>query len=420
MMMAPLPLEVEATGMERLVMVFWSLCLPVLLCIPCRAGDKGLDALEAGCATAVKNMVECIPPPTGPGESVTVAALPLLDSDGRAIRRLGVQVAQMMNRLLANHPNKKWLRVADRITLTSVLEEQKLWISTVVAGKDAEGGRRGSPGKLIERARFLVVGTTNDAGPEVVIEMKLVRIDGVIIAAESVRVPKSAGIRALLWYVQRPAPNKDDPLISVEVPPIQISWTVVGLRRRPGNIIEEVNVRNGTILRSKDMFHVRFTPLSDCYVYLILFGSAGKAQVLFPHPEIKKDNYCRGGVTHRVPQGDRWYWLDDHPGTEMLYLVASYAPMDDLAALLAKMEKAGAGRALAASERVRREIQRVRDRGATDASRGVKVLSVRGVGGIGSPTTFDITLPDRRRIKRVGEIIRGDFSLVKEIRIEHK
>ena len=64
------------------------------------AGDAGLDALDKGIETAVSRMVRWITKDIKYKGKVTIVAVPLLDSDGVAIRRLGVETAQILNRHL--------------------------------------------------------------------------------------------------------------------------------------------------------------------------------------------------------------------------------------------------------------------------------------------------------------------------------
>jgi hypothetical protein len=34
----------------------------------------------------------------------------------------------------------------------------------------------------------------------------------------------------------------------------------------------------------------------------------------------------RGWASYEIPDGNKWYWFDQNPGTETFYVVASYTP----------------------------------------------------------------------------------------------
>ncbi len=83
-------------------------------------------------------------------------------------------------------------------------------------------------------------------------------------------------------------------------------------------------------LRSGDAVGVIFRPHADCYVYIYWWDSSGQVGRLFPNPELTDGEVkAKAGQTYWLPRKGnegarhRWFELDDTPGTETIYFVAS-------------------------------------------------------------------------------------------------
>lgn len=389
--------------------------------------DAGLKRLDAGLKRVVEEMLDKIEEVYKPQEEnreYTVTAVPFVYTDGVGVMMLGCQCAEIVNRHLANS-GRVWLRVSERIRLNELLQEQKFWLLRIVEGSKNPAGwvDRGEGMGLIDRSDVLVVGTVSDIGRSIWIEVRAVMTrTAQIVCAAHTEVVKSVEIRNLMRWIQRPAPAVSSPQ-RIEVPPLQIEWTVVGaVKGRKG--WESVDVREGRVLRSGDGFLVKFKPLSDCYVYLLLFGSGGKAQCLFPWRgeggEIRLSNYCLGGKWYTVPEPlqdgkTRWYKLDNVTGEEALYLVACYEPMRNLDELIGRMDEAGEGNRTQLLAQIRGLI-----------SRGIKresgaVVTVRGVGAVGIlDNTVQVSMPGGGKVNAVTELLKGEFSLVKKLTFKHR
>jgi hypothetical protein len=228
-------------------------------------------------------------------------------------------------------------------------------------------------------------------------------------AAREFTIPNTADLADLLWYVQRPEKMPERP---AELPPIELAVSVLAQHRNADDTVREFAVKDGSVLHSGDQFQVQFTPVSDCWVYIFLFGSTGKCETLFPYKGVKLGNFVRGGVSYAVPDpdaqgGSRWFWLDEHPGTETLYIVASYGPMNDIAKVLAEMENSAAGQA-ALSDRVREQVDEVRKKSDESPGDGEGVTIRKAPASVEAP------------YGKAGEVLRGKFSCLKEIRLIHR
>ncbi len=87
---------------------------------------------------------------------------------------------------------------------------------------------------------------------------------------------------------------------------------------------------DGAELKSGDAVGVAFRPHSDCYVYIYWWDSSGKVGQLFPNIEMTDgDARVKETKTYWLPirSGEdvknRWFQLDQTPGRETIYFVAS-------------------------------------------------------------------------------------------------
>ncbi|MBI4963284.1 MAG: DUF4384 domain-containing protein [Desulfomonile tiedjei] len=83
---------------------------------------------------------------------------------------------------------------------------------------------------------------------------------------------------------------------------------------------------NNSVLKSGQNVGVVFQSKENCFVYIFWKDSTGNVGTLFPNPGLTAEiPQVMAGKTYWLPHqdGDRWYILDDTPGTEVLYFVAS-------------------------------------------------------------------------------------------------
>ena len=202
----------------------------------------------------------------------------------------------------------------------------------------------------------------------------------------------------------------------IELPPLEVTYSITGMHNRMGSW-ETVGIKTGTSLNSGDCFKINFKANEDCFFYVLLYGSGGIAQCLFPHEKIGLDNNVEGDTVYSLPDGENWYYLDNVTGTETIYLVACYEPMKDLAKVLAKMEQADPDRGLSLSRDVTQEINDIRTRGLE--SDKYVVNQFRGVSGIAQGPKWDLK-HEGKTIQAVTEIVRGVGSVVEVVSFEHK
>lgn len=94
------------------------------------------------------------------------------------------------------------------------------------------------------------------------------------------------------------------------------------------------------VMRSGDRFYLTVEPTASSFVYVVAFDSQGRLVQLFPRPDLGPHNPLSAGVLQTIPAEQAWT-LDDHPGTETVFLFASLRPAGDLGGLLVEMERFG-------------------------------------------------------------------------------
>jgi hypothetical protein len=140
---------------------------------------------------------------------------------------------------------------------------------------------------------------------------------------------------------------------------------------------------------------------------VLIFDSHGQASQLFPDPKIVTPGFIERGGRIAVPDKNSWFWLDDHPGTETIYTLASVEPMPHMPKLLNKMaQAAGTARESVAGE-IKRQIHIVeRSVGGVANSKGVSFSQ--------SGTT------QLERVKKVTEVVGSTGAVVRAVSFEHR
>lgn len=317
---------------------------------------QDLEAKLAPATTALRNALAERNPD---GKELTVATVPLVDTEQR-IRKLGVVAAQIVERqLLAGKP--EWLRLQSRLNLVSIMDEQKLWITNMVKENRKENS---APAGFLEKADFLVVGVVTPGKDQVTIELRLIGTrNGNVLTAQSATLPLSPALRELLKFTQRAAggETKQEELATVG----DIRLIITAQREgTPGVPVKEWPVKEGETLKGgNDQFNIRFTTDADASVYVFLFGSDQQAALLFPCEDWeaqfekqfgrkakKRDNYCRADLEYVVPGPDaagqpRYFKLDTTPGANTLYVCANRSEIHNYQDIVERLTNAGSAEA---------------------------------------------------------------------------
>jgi class 3 adenylate cyclase/CHAT domain-containing protein len=202
---------------------------------------------------------------------------------------------------------------------------------------------------------------------------------------------------------QEVAVKKEAPA-QVVAAPLSLRMNIIGQRKEADGGYTEVLVSEGSVLRSHDNFQVHLETSRPAYVYILIYDSQGKASQIFPDPKIDQPGFAEGGGRVVIPAKDLWFWLDEHTGTETVYVLASEKPMSDIQGLLAKMERVDEAGQKRVSQQIKERI----------------AVMQRGVGGVTKGQAVTYMLSDGKRIQKVTEVVTGTGSVVRAVSFHHK
>ena len=208
----------------------------------------------------------------------------------------------------------------------------------------------------------------------------------------------------LIQPAASPAPDASRVLSTPLPAPLTLSMNIIGQRREPDGSYTEVIVRERSVLRSRDHFQVHVETNKPAHVYVLLFDSHGQASQLFPDPKIEHPGFVEAGREIAIPDKDLWFWLDENPGTETVYVLASETPLTDIRGLLSKMNEASDTERKSLSREIKQQIQIVE----------------RGVGGVTKGKAVSYALSDGRNIQKVTELVTGAGAAVRAVSFQHK
>ncbi len=98
-------------------------------------------------------------------------------------------------------------------------------------------------------------------------------------------------------------------------------------RKRNGG---EDYLLNGDSLAQTDNYAIEFRPKESAHVYIFQVDAKEKIFKLFPNTEyLEKNNPLQGGELYRIPDQDRWFYLDENKGKEYLIVLAQKEPLAD-------------------------------------------------------------------------------------------
>lgn len=124
----------------------------------------------------------------------------------------------------------------------------------------------------------------------------------------------------------------------------------------------------GSILKSGDLVSCAFCPNCDCHVYIFWWDSSGDVGMLYPNQQLTSGTgEAKANQTCCVPVGPatgkrHWYQLDDKPGEETIYVVASREKNQKLESLYEKLRSMSvAGRAGLEGEALRNQMEKELD-----------------------------------------------------------
>lgn len=184
--------------------------------------------------------------------------------------------------------------------------------------------------------------------------------------------------------------------------PFELQVNILGQRQIGSNDYEEVAVRNGSTMKSNDNLQIHLRTTRDCYIYVLMFDSAGKASMLFPGMG-GTNNRIKGNRIYSIPAGNDWFFLDESTGTETIYVLADVSPMTDIDRLLADMEHKGSRQQKDDSQKILTQVAFLK----------------RGIGGTSAGKPMAFKTSDGDTISNVSQVVKGRGSLVWSVSFKH-
>jgi hypothetical protein len=166
------------------------------------------------------------------------------------------------------------------------------------------------------------------------------------------------------------------------------------VRLRPVNDGEVLYDGRGDPSRG-DKIKIFFAANCACYVYVIGIDATGYVAQIFPEGDLRAAGPVSPGAEYLLPEGSRWWGLDDYRGVEQIYFIASRQRRPDIESAVAQL--AGRRPALPADYRPVREPAIVAmNRGLVqvESAAPTSVASEYGASQQFSPTLFQSTVQD--------------------------
>ena len=144
-----------------------------------------------------------------------------------------------------------------------------------------------------------------------------------------------------------------------------------------------VAITRDTRLKTGDQLKMLVELQKKCFVYLIYHTGQDELHMLFPYEIQQFTSDYKLLRKYYIPQGDKWFELDEDVGQETFYLLASAQRLFRLEALLGEYKSAEAVKKRALAKQILVEIRKEKKQHrkfATSAERPVTIGgSVRGV-----------------------------------------
>lgn len=114
----------------------------------------------------------------------------------------------------------------------------------------------------------------------------------------------------------------------------------VGAKKLIKNKYTIVPIDENTSLKENDGIRLFFQPAESCFVYILLYDSNKIMTVLFPEDiNNYNNNAVSKGVKYFLPDPSHEYPLDNNPGTETIYFIASKKRILEMEKIITKLYK---------------------------------------------------------------------------------
>lgn len=113
-------------------------------------------------------------------------------------------------------------------------------------------------------------------------------------------------------------------------------------------------------LKTGDQFKMMVELESNCFVYVIYHNAKDGVKMLFPYDLDQFNTDYQIAKRYYIPQGDAWFELDQHVGSETFYVLASAKRLASIEDLFRQYESANAARRSELIKQILEEIQEIK------------------------------------------------------------
>jgi hypothetical protein len=162
----------------------------------------------------------------------------------------------------------------------------------------------------------------------------------------------------------------------------------------PENDRELVAITRDTDLKTGDQIKMYLELEKKCFVYVFYRGSQDEVQMVFPYNLRQFNTDYKTSAKYYIPQGNKWFEMDENGGAEMFYLLASAKRLTELETVYRKYISADPGQKQVIAKQVLAKIREIKKRNrkfTTVAERPVAIGgNVRGFKVEGDLSRFDV------------------------------
>jgi len=198
-------------------------------------------------------------------------------------------------------------------------------------------------------------------------------------------------------------------------PEVDFRWAFAAKTSHDGKSSTQP-VTQDMALKSGDQVKMMVELQRKCFIYFFHDNRRDGVKLLFPYALQQFEGDYQPERRYYIPRGDAWFRLDDNPGQEVFYLVASAKRLDDLEKAYMRYESAEAASKVETARALVdliKELRREHRELSSPAERPVPIGgTLRSVGKVQDPDRLDIaTFAD--------EILSTGF-VARTYTIEHK
>jgi len=198
-------------------------------------------------------------------------------------------------------------------------------------------------------------------------------------------------------------------------PEVEFKWAFATLSPGGG---EPVAVKQDTALKSGDQLKMMIELRKKCFVYVFHYNPKDGMKLLFPYTLAQFESDYRPEHRYYIPRGDIWFKLDNNPGRESFYLVASAKRLADLEKEYLRCESGSPAERAEASRAVLDRIRALRKEHREFTSPAERPVPIGGA--VREIIPGESQIPKRVDIASFADEIASTGFVARTYTIEHK